>query len=83
MMPATTRFSPKTPHHYAELKPAVFNAISPSVVIFSTSNKSQPHDSYCATMRRAGAEWYITSKNRDGEVLMITDGETLKFETEF
>ena len=71
----------KNPHHDGIHKYAV-KQCDPQIVVFSTSRSKQPPASYVSWIKRRGAQVYVTSPNRHGNVTMISDGKTLTVTTQ-
>ena len=71
----------KNPHHDGIHKYAV-KMCDPKIVVFSTSKSKQPPASYVNWIKNRGAQVYVTSPNRHGNVTMISDGKTLNVTTQ-
>lgn len=72
----------KNPHHNGNLK-YIVQLAKPEIVVFSTSSGSQPSASFLSFVRGEGAKYYITSGNRDGHVMMSSNGKKLKVKTQY
>lgn len=72
----------KNPHHNGQQK-YIVQLCKPQIVIFSTSSGSLPSSSFLSYVRDRGADYYITSSNRDGDVIIASDGEKLTVTTEY
>ena len=71
----------KNPHHDG-IQRYIVKKANPQIMVFSTNSRKQPPASYVRWIRRRGAQVYITSPNKHGNITMISDGETLNVTTQ-
>lgn len=67
----------KNPHHNGTHDADIVEMVQPKVTVFCTSDERQPADAYVRLLKRAGSASYVTCSQRDGNVLVTTDGVDL------
>ena len=70
----------KNPHHHLSLGEG-YEWFGMKYVVVSTGSKYPLKKDFVTRVRKLGAKMYVTASNKNGDVLMITDGEDIKFYT--
>lgn len=68
----------KNPHHNGPHNRDVVRMISPAITVFCTDNSHLPGSGYRSLLRSQGSAYYITGSNNDGNVAVVSDGESLE-----
>ena len=72
----------KNPHHFQTLKSA-YKWFHMQTVVVSTGKDEPPEKDLENRVAALGATLYVTASNRNGEILMINDGNELQFYTTY
>ena len=70
----------KNPHH-DNLQRYLVKCGKPLITVFSTGKDSLPSSEFLRFLKKEGSSWYITAPNRDGNVMISSDGKKLKVTT--
>jgi len=73
----------KNSHHNATHNVDTLKKISPKYVVFTTRYDYLPSNSYLQSIKSVGATPYIATSNRDGHVMIKSDGEKLTVYTNY
>ena len=68
----------KNPHHNGSHAREVISMISPVITVFCTENASLPGGAYRSQLNSQGSAYFITGSNNDGNVAVVSDGESLE-----
>ena len=71
----------KNSHHNSSIDMAIIKLMSPQYVVFTTGPSSLPSSSYLNKLKNQGIKTYIATKNRDKNILITSDGTSLKVKT--
>ena len=68
-------------HHNSTIDMGIIKLMSPKYVVFTTGPSSLPSSSYLKNLHKLDITTYIATKNRDKNILMTSDGTSLKVKT--
>ena len=71
----------KNSHHNSTIDMGIIKLMSPKYVVFTTGPSSLPSSSYLKNLHKLDITTYIATKNRDKNILMTSDGTSLKVKT--
>ena len=72
----------KNPHHNGKQSASFIARTNPEVYVFSTAKGYLPSKSFVNSLKKRGIDVYITAPNRDGNVIVTSDGKTINITTE-
>lgn len=73
----------KAPHHRGGFDKSVYKLMDTSYVVFSTADTWLPQIDQMTMATEAAEKVLITADNRNGNIVFITDGETVAVHTQF
>lgn len=73
----------KAPHHRGGFDKSVYKMIDSEYVVFSTASSWLPREDQMRMAFEAADRVLITADNRNGDIRFVTDGTTLRVETQF
>ncbi len=73
----------KAPHHRGGFDKSVYNLIDAGYVVFSTADTWLPKIDQMEMATESADKVLITADNRNGNIVFITDGETVAVRTQF